>query len=137
AVTGAVLSMLTSLTVALALLPARSVTVKVWAWLAPSAVKGKLPLSVPSGRPGGGALAAGPRGASAFFHPFGLGGGGGWGRVGGAVVSMLTSLTAALALLPARSVTVKVWDWLAPSAVKVKLPLSVPSGSPERASLAA
>ena len=42
----------------------------------------------------------------------------------GMVLSMFTPLTVALAELPATSVTVKVWDWLAPSAVKVKLPVA-------------
>ena len=54
----------------------------------------------------------------------------------GAVLSIFTPLTVALAELPARSVTVKVWDWPLPSVLKVKLPLSVPAGRPDRASLA-
>ena len=54
----------------------------------------------------------------------------------GMVLSMFTSLTVALAELPATSVTVKVWDWPAPSAVEVKVPVSVPATRPDWASLA-
>jgi hypothetical protein len=53
----------------------------------------------------------------------------------GAVLSMFTPPIVTVATLPARSITVKVWLWFAPSLLNVNEPLSTPV-SPDRSSLA-
>src|SRR5262245_20892179 len=109
--------MLMLLTVYVALLPALSVTVPVTDWLAPSPkVVGPERLA----RPERASLPLKDTTTSALYQAWPLAARSGAPLIVGAVLSMLTPLTVALALLPARSVTVKVWPWPAPSAVKVK-----------------
>src|SRR5436189_247427 len=74
---------------------------------------------------------------SVLFHPFAFGAGFLSALRDGAVLSIFTSLTVNEAVLPARSVTVNVCDWPAPSIENVKVPVCVPPESnPETASVA-
>ena len=116
AASGAVLSMSMLLIVSLAVLPARSVTLLVTLWLAPS------PKAPFSGQP----LELSPEPptlseqlkltvTSSLYQPLALAARSREAVMVGAVLSMSMLLIVSLAVLPARSVTLLVTLWLAPS----------------------
>ena len=114
--TGGVLSMLTPLTVAVALFPALSSAVPVADCPAPSAVRVRGAEQLPT--PDSPSEQLKLTTTSVLFQPLALGPGVRPAVTTGGVLSMLIPLTVAEALLPARSVKVRVALWLAPSRVK-------------------